>query len=215
MTKADYDSAVTWYSRHPAEYSEVYERTVAILSSREAVFKRFAEQRDSLTKRIKFINDSVRVSLGKWPKFVRMPLGEKDTISRYVRPSLKHAESIDLEFDIDSRSGGFLTYTSRYSFPKGLGDGDTICTVLSVGYSDGSRDSVVNILAHNRTLSGNDLTLPLDTTKTATKAHLRMACGKALKESNMLMQDFALSYMPFIVPDSSVYEIEQPPLFAY
>lgn len=119
MTKAKYDSAVAWYSRDPKKFSSVYERVVAILSTREEVIKQVADRMDSISTAIEALNDSL-TSEPMGPKFtLKIPIEEKcDSLKEFLRPSGKRFTNVGKEIELDSLVGGHIDLFYKYSITK-------------------------------------------------------------------------------------------------
>ncbi|MBQ3634685.1 MAG: DUF4296 domain-containing protein [Bacteroidales bacterium] len=143
LSKADYDSAIAWYSRHPVEFAEAYERTVAILTERDMRASQYAEAEDSIERVLSHIIDSITTKFGTWPFSIKFPIKPEDAQMAHVSHLPDNIGELSYSFPVDSIRGGDMILRGKYSFVKSISPSDDLpLNMLRVHYADGSADSV-------------------------------------------------------------------------
>lgn len=236
LTKADYDSAVAWYSRNPKKFAAVYERVVAILTTRESLVKDVAESVDSIEKRIEEINDSLTADLLGQKLSISLPLAAgADSLKAYLHPGAKKYTSLERTFDLDSVSGGHIDVSYKYTIsnpgdkekakkvakPQAKGPAvskypDAFLRVI-VAYADTTetRDSVVIGVSRRVVQREAKLSVNLPDSSVATSARVVLFENSGLKDMEMSLRDVKVTYKPYDVVDTTNYDSLIPSLFAY
>lgn len=242
LTKVEYDSAVAWYSRQPKKFASVYERVVAILSTREAMIKEVAERVDSLEKRIDEINDSLTTNLLGRRLTLSLPLKEKDdSLKIFLQPNAKKYTTAEQTFSFDTLTvrGGHLDVSYKYTIanpgekskakPQLATPGkrpktppvvqkypDGYLRVI-VSYADSveTRDSVVIGVSRRVSQREAKLTVNLRDSVAANSARVVFFENKDLRAMEMALRDIHVTYKPYDVVDTTNYDSIIPSLFAY
>ncbi len=237
LTKAQYDSALLYYSKNPQEYSIVYDRAISILSSKEADLSTFALRLDSLEGALKLANDTITTNLGSWPSMIKLPLPKTDTsknktgkaketaqkidekqkalndsIKLHLKPSATDYESVEYEVNIDSIIGGHITFRQKYTILGGEGK-----MSVTVCYADSSEttDSLVFDIAKRHAQKNGEIIVQLNDTIPTTKAIIRPAVIKDRKKINLTLKDLTLFHKPYDVIDTTDYASQFPPMLSY
>ncbi len=236
LTKAQYDSAVAWYSAEPKKFAAVYERVVAILTTREDAVRIIAEQVDSIARRIDAINDSLTTDFIGSKLTISLPLSEKaDSVKSYLKPSSKKYTRVEKSVDLDSVSGGHIDISFRYTIAKpgtqaqGKYDKQTNPHVtpmlrypdgyikVLVSYADTTeqRDSTVITVSRKVAQREAKLSVNLKDSVPATRVDLIFFENVNLKDMEMSLRDIKAIYKPYDVQDTTNYDNIIPSLFAY
>lgn len=236
LTKADYDSAVAWYSCDPKKFASVYERVVAILTTREDMVRAVAERVDSIEKRIEHINDSLTLDLIGSKLTLSLPLGEKDdSLKTYLKPGAKKYTTVERTFDLDSLRGGHLDVSYKYTisdpgdkvksksgsavkaqappvakYPDGF-----LRVIVSYADTTDMRDSLKISVSRRVVQREAKLTVNLRDSVAATSARVVLFENKGLKDMSMVLRDIHVTYKPYDVVDTTNYDSIIPSLFAY
>ncbi len=208
LTKAEFDSTVAWFSRHPKEYSELNHAVIARLSSRETEFQTFYDRRDSIKKVINEVTDSIRLQFWSWPTTIRTPIEKTDTIDRRLR--------FDAEFD--SLKGGRIYAKMKHVFPYRNPVKDSCEMRLIVAYNDSVIDTVSTTIKKKVSQQTVSITYNVCDTLWAHEAELTLLTSpkKDLDKTISTLSDIEFYYMPYEVTDSiDINEIVLPPLFSY
>lgn len=244
LTKAEYDSAVAWYSAEPKRFASVYERVVAILTTREAMMKEVAERVDSIEKRIEEINDSLTTDLLGCRLTLSLPLNEKDdSLKTYLQPSAKKYTSAEQTFNFDTLtvSGGHLDVSYKYTIsnpgdkdkakPKANGKPKTggkaspptvhkypdgyLRVIVSYADTVETRDSLIISVSRRISQREAKLTVNLRDSVQAKSARVVFFENTDLKLMEMALRDIHVTYKPYDVVDTTNYDSVIPSLFAY
>lgn len=244
LTKADYDSAVAWYSRNPKKFASVYERVVAILSTREDMVRVVAERVDSIEQRIEHINDSLTSDLIGSKLTLNLPLEVKDdSLKSYLKPNGRKYTTAERTFELDSLRGGHLDVSYKYTIsnpgdkdsakPAGKGrvmsgaakkkqtppvykypDG-FMRVIISYADTTDTRDSLKIAVSRRVVQREASLSVNLRDSVAATSARVVFFENVGLKDMSMAMRDIKVTYKPYDVVDTTNYDSIIPSLFAY
>lgn len=236
LTKADYDSAVAWYSLRPKSFSSVYERVVAILSTREDMVRTVAERVDSIERRIEEINDSLTTDLLGGKLTISLPLEAKDdSLKSFLLPNAKKYTRAEKTFPLDSLRGGRIDLSYKYTISN---PGDKSKAKLKVArpnvtspvykypdaymrvivsYADTTetRDSLIISVSRSVVQREAKLSVNIPDSLVATSARVVFFENSGLKDMTMMMKDVKLTYKPYDVVDTTNYDSIIPSLFAY
>lgn len=244
LTKADYDSAVAWYSRDPKKFASVYERVVAILSTREDMVRVVAERVDSIEQRIEHINDSLTSDLIGSKLTLNLPLEAKDdSLKTYLKPNGRKYTTAERTFDLDSLRGGHLDVSYKYTIsnpgdkdkakpagkgkvsPAAAGKAQTppvykypdgfMRVIISYADTTDTRDSLKITVSRRVVQREAKLTVNLRDSVAATSARVVFFENAGLKDMAMTMRDIQVTYKPYDVVDTTNYDSIIPSLFAY
>lgn len=205
-TKADFDSTLAWYTSHPEEYSSLYDEVVGILSEKEGRMNLIIAKRDSITKRINTLRDSLTVRYWNYPKTVRLPLTEKDTIPK----------DLVFTFPTDSILHGKLFFNIDYVFPRRNKATDTASVELVVCYNDTIADTTTIKLERTFTMKPMKMVAAVRDTLPAVKVEAHLLKSKQLKQTTATISNIDLYYMKYEITDSVEFdEIQLPPIFTY
>lgn len=207
MTREIYDSALAVYSKNPEQYALLMEDVVEILASREANFLQLYQKHDSINRRIKHLNDSLRTSYWKGSSYIRVPLSEKDTTNRKLTFSYKTKKI----------KGGTVSYTFDYTFLRMNKNEDPAHASLIVFYDDGASDTCrAELLKNNHSLQHMTIEHHLRDTVSARELRICLMETKKVQENNVNFSSVKLSYMPYEITDSVQFdEVQLPKIFAY
>jgi hypothetical protein len=129
MTKADFDTAMAWYSANPTVLADVYDDVIEILSRRDAELKnkmnKDNEENKAMVKvpsRLELWNDSTAFNI---------PLNPADSLDNRVPYSI----------DLDSIGGGILRLYASYQFKEGSFLDSAQMKMVAV-YADSTMDTV-------------------------------------------------------------------------
>lgn len=238
LSKADYDSAVAWYSRDPKKFASVYERVVAILSTREDMVRAVAERVDSIEQRIEHINDSLTSDLIGSKLTLSLPLEAKDdSLKTYLKPNGRKYTSVERTFELDSLHGGHLDVSYKYTISNPgdknkakakSGDAAKAQAPPVYKYPDGFMRIVISYadttdtsdslkIAVSRRVVQREATLSVNLRDSiaATSARVVFFENAGLKDMGMTMRDIQVTYKPYDVVDTTNYDSIIPSLFAY
>lgn len=219
LTKAQYDSAVAYYSKTPGEMSAIYERAIAILSEREARVKMVADKADSASRAVTAANDSLTVQLAASRPFVlSLPLADKaDSLGEYLRPSRKRYDRVQVDVDLDSLCGGHIDLRHRYTVSKAVASSPRAYALIVVSYADSTetRDSLSLDATRRVTQRDAELSARLRDSVPAVRAQVTLFGAKDLRDMTMALRDIRLTYKPYDVVDTTDYDSMLPSLFAY
>lgn len=193
MTKPDFDSIMNWYATDPELLSEVYDEVVAILSRREASFKRLKMRKDSLTALRKSIEDSIATDCWHHARVVRLPLAKADTFPRDL--TYRHS--------FDSARGGVLKFKAGFVFHHTNATPDTVASRIVVAYADSTADTLTMLINARR----RNHTHSIDTTFALRDTTVSGLCGTLIDTDDKTriggsVTGIALRYMPFDVTDN-------------
>ncbi len=206
LTKVQFDTIMSWYSRHPAQYAELFHRVIGILTKREAAFNKLYERQDSIDRRVEFLEDSLRTDLWKYPRTVRLPLEDKDTIPA----------DLVVTAALDSLRGGKVYLSMNYTFPSRNKARDTCDIRLIVSYNDTVADTLRQRIFKKLAQQTASLVCPLRDTLPAVQAQAILLTSHELSETVATLSDLKFYYMPYEVADSfRIDETIFPPLFPF
>lgn len=219
LTKVQYDSAVAHYAKKPGEMSAIYERVIAILSEREARVKVVADKADSASRAVAAANDSLTVQLASSRPFaIALPLADKeDSLGRYLRPSRKRYDRVQMDFELDSLHGGHIDLRQRYTVSKAVADSPRAYARVVVSYADSTetRDSLPLDATRRVSQRDTELSVILKDSVPAVRAQVTLFGAKGLRDMTMALRDIRVSYKPYDVVDTTDYDSLLPLLFAY
>lgn len=205
-TKAEFDSTMVWYSNNPEEFSNLYDEVVGILSEREGRMNLIISKRDSISKRITSMRDSLKTKYWNYQRTIRLPLLEKDTVPK----------DLAFTFDMDSVRHGKIYLNMDYVFPRRNKVNDTMRVELVVCYNDTIADTILVTLERTHTMKHLDMTADVRDTISATKVVARLLKTKLLKQTTATFSNIDMYYMPYEVTDSVKFdEIQLPFIFAF
>ncbi len=208
MTKAEFDSTMSWYSYHPKEYSELNHSVIARLSSRENEFLTAFNKRDSLSNVIRVVSDSIKRQFWHWPTVVRLPLADKDTIDR----------SLHFDAEFDSLRGGKIYARMAHVFPFRNPMKDSCQMRLTVAYNDTTIDTMEVSIKKKVVQQRAEIAYPVCDTLWARSAQLTLLTSprKDLDKTVATLSEITFYYMPFEVTDSiNIDEVVLPSLFPF
>ena len=218
LTKAEYDSALVYYAASPQKMSSVYDRCIAILSSREAMIREATEKNDSTQKLIEHINDSIRVLIGACPTMMKLPMTQKgDTLLNYVGGVGAGADTA-LEFTakIDSIRGGYLTMKEKYTFGR---DNKAAAAAMwmRVLYADSTTEEAMVELEIGKKVTQKEasMTIILPDTVAAVGVTYRPIESAEYSKLGVTLREAKVYHMPYDAADSVENVIEFPSLFTY
>lgn len=208
MNKIQFDSAIAWYSRHPNDYAEIYEKVVNNLTQREAIFKRIIDKRDSLQSRIRAIRDSITIQFLKFPTTysIHIPRTENDTFPK------------DLAYNFKTKSlrGGYVKFSMNYIIPLRNKSTDTTFVQMLYHYNDTIVDTINVGLKKQLSMQNVEYTYQVSKTRKLQSIDLYLMKMDNMKDIIATFSNMKFTYVPYEVTDSiKVDEISFPPLFSY
>jgi len=183
LTKAEFDTAMGWYSAHPVVLSDVYEVAVEILSKRDA------ELRNQMKKEKEESAIAARIP-------DKQELWEDTTA--FVLPT-NPIDSLDnrLPFNIgiDSLESGILTLHASYVFKEGSFLDSAQMKMFTL-YADSTRDSVsYHIHKSFKKVEGN-ISYDLEKNKQLLNVEGFLFSHDTTKKSLVEISDVRLTYIP-------------------
>lgn len=209
VTKADYDTALAWYSRRPSEYDRLYGKLIDLLSEREASAQQAADRVDSAQAVVKAANDSLLQTLAQWPALVRLPLADKaDTLRRSLHPSAENFTSLQIDVPLDSLRGGKLRASLRYdveSFLEGCRPLARLTLTLRPDSSAEEQERVDSVrLECGRRITGRDIDLVFELPDTCPATHAKLAIEHPkLRKLTLALRNLKLTYRPYEIADTA------------
>lgn len=205
ISKAEFDTIVNWYSANPAEYVEVYDDVVRIVSEKEATVTTLLNKRDSINDRIDSLCAAIRTDYWTSDKPIRLPI-ENDTVPK----------DLVYEYDADSLVGGKVTMKMDYVFPRRNESRDTCSMQLIVVYNDTIADTCRHRINRKPSQQKAELICSLRDTLPAIHLKATLLTSKELKKTTATLSNIKLSYSPYEITDSIEFdEILIPPVFSY
>ncbi|WP_185968835.1 DUF4296 domain-containing protein [Carboxylicivirga sp. M1479] len=131
MTKAEFDTAMSWYSAHPTVLSDVYEEVVEILSRRDAELKNEVNRQKEDAQAQKANKLAGRMSLWEDSTKFNLPFEANDSLDNRIPFHVK----------VDSLKGGIIRLYAGYTFKEG-GFLDSAQIKLLACYADSTIDTV-------------------------------------------------------------------------
>lgn len=207
MTKTQYDSVISIYSKDPQKYADLYEEVVTVLSLKEANYEQMYNKYDSIERRKDFLRDSLRVTFWKTPTYIHIPLSDRDTLDANLKFKFKH----------ENMKGGEITYGFDYTFPRANKNKDYASTSLIVVYNDKEADTCREELSKKSfSLQHMLIKHQLRDTIPAKEIIVRFLETKKFKENTCNFSSIKLTYMPYEITDSIQFdEIQLPDIFTY
>jgi len=129
MTKAEFDTAMAWYSANPTVLSDVYSEVIEILSKRDAELKNAMNKEKEERKAVAKVPS--RVDLWNDTTAYEVPFAKVDSLDNRV----------PFNVDVDSLSEGILRLYAAYSFKEG-GFLDSAQMKIMACYADSTIDTV-------------------------------------------------------------------------
>lgn len=236
LSKAEYDSALAWYSKDPQKFASVYERVVAIMTTREDMVRIIAERVDSLERRIDELNDSLTSDLIGSKLSISLPLAEKsDSLGAYLLPSKRRYTRVERDFALDSLHGGHFDVSYKYSISKPgdpakakkekSADSKSVTVAkypdafarVFVSYADSTRTTDSLVIAVSRRIVQREakLSVNIKDSVAAIRARVVFFENKNLKDMEVSLRDIKVTYKPYDVVDTTNYDNIIPSLFAY
>lgn len=129
MTKAEFDSAMVWYSANPTVLADVYDDVIEILSRRDAELKNMMNK-DSEDKKAMAKVPS-RLDLWTDTTAFEIPFDKADSLDNRVPYSI----------ELDSLSGGILRLYASYQFKEGSFLDSAQMKMVAL-YADSTMDTV-------------------------------------------------------------------------
>ncbi|MCQ2228862.1 MAG: DUF4296 domain-containing protein [Bacteroidales bacterium] len=207
LNKAEYDSAISWYSAHPDKYAKVYEILVNILTQRESDYSVIIDKRDSIAKLITHLNDSLRVSFWQGQKHLHVPIIPADSVK---------GKDLRFEYDLDSIRGGKVSFSMNYTFLRDNEAKERPLMEMIVVYNDTISDTATVSLDLSHLQHKAELEYAVRDTLCATKMKVDLMKSSEFKKTKATLSNVSITYMPYQITDSIQFdEILLPPLFAY
>jgi len=207
IDKAVYDSAMSWYSAHPAEFARVYELLLNILTKRESQFSVIIDKRDSIRKRIDFLNDSLLVSYWEGKRFIHIPFQPADSIK---------GKDLSFEYNLDSIHGGDIKTSMHLTFLSKNEAKEQPKLEMIVIYNDTIADTTSVNLELTQLQRDPVVNYKVRDTLFATKLKVNLMKSPEFKKICANVSNVSITYMPYQITDSVQFdEILLPPLFAY
>ncbi len=129
MTKAEFDTAMVWYSDNPVVLTDVYGEVIEILSKRDAELKNRINREKEEKKKIAKVPS--RVDLWKDTTAFSVPFNKADSLDNRV----------PFNVDVDSVSGGIVRLYASYLFKEG-GFLDSAQMRMIAMYADSTMDTI-------------------------------------------------------------------------
>ncbi|MCU4157892.1 DUF4296 domain-containing protein [Carboxylicivirga sp. A043] len=129
MTKAEFDTAMSWYSANPTVLSDVYEEVIEILSRRDAELKNKVNKEKDERKTLAKLPG--KTELWKDSTSFELPFDPKDSLDN----------RIPFNVEVDSLSNGILRLYAAYQFTEG-GFLDSAQMKMIACYADSTIDTV-------------------------------------------------------------------------
>lgn len=129
MSKAEFDTAMAWYSSHPVVLSDVYSEVVEILSRRDAELKNKMNKEKEEDKKLPKV--SSKLELWNDTTVFHIPFDKADSLDNRVPYSI----------DVDSIGGGIIRLYAGYTFKEG-GFLDSAQMKMIALYADSTLDTV-------------------------------------------------------------------------
>lgn len=205
ISKAEFDTIVNWYSAHPAEYVEVYDDVVSIVSAKEGTVTMLLDKRDSIEARIDSLRAAIRTDY--WPndKPIRLPI-ENDTVPK----------DLVYEYDADSLMGGSVYMKMDYVFPRRNESHDTCSMQLIITYNDTIADTCSYSIKRKPSQQKAEINYNVNDTLPFVHLKATLLTSKELKKTTATLSNIKLYYQPYEITDSVEFdEILIPPLFSY
>lgn len=209
IDKAQYDSAIAWYSHNLEDYAKVYELTVEILSKKEIQYQRVIAQRDSIRTRIAVLNDSIRQNLWPHSNNLHWPLLPEDSLNL-------DRKNLAFEINLDSLRGGEITLFQKYNFTAKNKLKKSPKMQMIVVYNDTIADTCYTHLVLSRIQKQSTIKKAVRDSIPALQLKVDLAQSDDMNDIDAAFINIALDYMPYEITDSMQFdEIQLPPLFNY
>ena len=223
-------------SKDPQKFASVYERVVAIMTTREDMVRIIAERVDSLERRIDELNDSLTSDLIGSKLSISLPLAEKsDSLGDYLLPSKRRYTRVERDFALDSLHGGHFDVSYKYSISKPgdpakakkekSADSKSVTVAkypdafarVFVSYADSTRTTDSLVIAVSRRIVQREakLSVNIKDSVAAIRARVVFFENKNLKDMEVSLRDIKVTYKPYDVVDTTNYDNIIPSLFAY
>lgn len=207
LTKTEFDSTLSWYSRNPDKYSELYHDVIGRLTNRESSFLELYDKQDSIETRINHLRDSLRHQWWKCNTTLHLPLLEKDTVVD---------KKLHFVIDNDTIRGGRILLSMSHVFPYRNTVKDTCLMQLIVHYGDSIADTSAVKIIKRVSQQKSVIEYAVRDTLDATKIEATLLTSKEVGKTICTLSDIKFNYMPYEITDSiKVDEIIFPPLFPY
>ncbi len=187
LTKAEFDTAMGWYSEHPTVLSDVYEDVVEILSRREAELKnkmnKEKEERDlvKMPNKQELWNDTTAFTI---------PLDPKDSLDN----------RLPFNIETDSLDRGIIRLFANYQFKEGSVL-DSAQMQLIACYADSTIETESSQIQKSfKEVSGN-LSHVLKNGKQLVKLKGFLFLHDTAKVSTVEVSNVKLTYLPKIDPE--------------
>lgn len=205
-TKVIFDSTMNWYAEHPEEFSLLYDDVIGLLSEKEGRMTLLLNKRDSISKRITNLRDSLKVNYWDYAKTIRLPLTKKDTVP----------DDLLFEYETDSIQHGKIHFDMSYVFPRRNKAKDSAYVELVICYNDTIADTTSLYLEKHYSLKQIKIAAEVRDTLPATKVKARLLKSKELKQTTATFSNITLYYMPYEITDSVQFdEIQLPSIFTF
>ncbi|WP_439185271.1 DUF4296 domain-containing protein [Carboxylicivirga taeanensis] len=129
ISKAEFDTAMVWYSANPTVLADVYDEVIEILSRRDAELKNKMNKEKEIQNTMPKV--AGRVDLWNDTTAFQIPFNEADSLDNRVPFSI----------DVDSLSGGIIRLYASYLYKEG-GYLDSAKMKMIAVYADSTMDTV-------------------------------------------------------------------------
>ncbi|MBR8537908.1 DUF4296 domain-containing protein [Carboxylicivirga sediminis] len=129
INKAEFDTAMAWYSAHPVVLSDVYSEVIEILSRRDAELKNQMNKEKEEQKKLPKVPS--RLELWSDTTVFHVPFDRADSLDNRVPYNI----------ELDSISGGILRLYAGYTFKEG-GFLDSAQMKMIALYADSTLDTI-------------------------------------------------------------------------
>jgi len=185
LTKAEFDTAMGWYSAHPVVLSDVYEKAVEILSRRDAELKNKMSKEKEEQSVVARIPD--RQELWRDTTDFILPTNAIDSLDNRLPFSV----------DTDSLQSGILSLHASYTFKEG-GFLDSAQMKMFTLYADSTMDTVsYKIHKSFKKVDGN-ISHALTKNKHLINVEGFLFSHDTTKKSSVEISDVRLTFIPMM-----------------